>query len=370
VIRVLHFADVINRGDFIHNVLDHCDRGAFSMSAATLHGRGTLNADPGDLSVVNLAAPNLRDSPRAVASLRGLLRRKRIDILHVHHYVPGLIALAATRKLRVALVIGRHYSDAIYTLSRGLRRRFYLRLERLCNDAAAAIVAPSAAVEAVLRAQGVRADKIARIPYGFAFDRLSPRSPSPEAIALWGGEPGLRLGTFARLHPEKGHRHLAEALRTLRREGIKATWILAGDGPTRKTLGRLVREMGIGDRVRMLGWRTDVLDLMAACDVVVQPTLHEAFSQVMVEAMALGRPLVISDVSGVRDVVQDGETGLVVPPGDSDALAAVIRKLANPEEAERIGRNASRAVREKLDIGAIAPRFEALYASVVGRQAS
>ena len=370
MIRVLHFADIINRGDFIHNVLDHCDPGTFSMSAVTLDHRGTLNADPGGLSVVNLAAPNRRDIPWAVAALRALLARERIDILHVHHYVPGLIALAATRKLPVALVIGRHYSDAIYSLSRGLRRRLYLRLERLCNDAAAAVVAPSAAVEAVLLAQGVRGDKIARIPYGFAFDRLIPRSPSPETIALWGGEPGLRLGTFARLHPEKGHCFLAEALRNLRHEGIRATWLLAGDGPARETLGRLAREMGIDDRVRMLGWRTDVLDLMAASDIVVQPTLHEAFSQVMVEAMALGRPLVISDVSGVRDVVQDGETGLVVPPGRSEALAAAIRRLATPEEAERLGKNASRVVREKLDIRAIAPRLEALYVSVAGRQAS
>jgi glycosyltransferase involved in cell wall biosynthesis len=367
---VLHFADIINRGDFIHNVLDHCDPRTFSMSAVTLDRRGTLNGDPGGLSVVDLAAPRRRDFPRAVAALRKLLQRERIDILHVHHYVPGLIALAATRKLAVALVIGRHYSDAIYTLSRGLRQRLYLRLERLCNDAAAAIVAPSAAVEAVLRRQGVRADKIARIPYGFAFDRLLPRVPSPETVALWGGEPGLRLGTFARLHPEKGHRYLAEALQRLRREGIRATWLLAGDGPARATLERLVRDMGIADCVRMLGWRTDALDLMAASEVVVQPTLHEAFSQVMVEAMALGRPLVISDVSGVRDVVQDGETGLVVPPGCSDALATAIRILARPEEAQRLGTNASRAVREKLDIRAIAPRFEQLYASLVGRRAS
>ena len=214
------------------------------------------------------------------------------------------------------------------------------------DAAAAAIVAPSAAVEGVLRAQGVRSEKIVRIPYGFEFDRLSPRPPSGEAIALWGVEPGLRLGTFARLHPEKGHRHLAEALRSLRREGIRATWLLAGDGPAREPLGRIVREMGIDDCVRMLGWRTDVLDLMAAAEVVVQPTLHEAFSQVMVEAMALGRPLVISDVSGVRDVVRDGETGLIVPPGQSDALAAAIRRLARPEEAERLGKNAARVVRD------------------------
>ena len=312
------------------------------MSAATLDASGTLNSGSTELPIVNLRAHSPRDIPRAVVALRRLLKRERIHILHVHHYLPGLIAVAATRGLPVALVIGRHYSDAVYRLSRGLRRRLYLRLERVCNEAAAAIVAPSAAVEAVLLAQGVTSSKITRIPYGFAFDRLSPRSPSAEAIALWGGEPGLRLGTFARLHPEKGHCYLATALQSLRSEGIRATWLLAGDGPARETLELLIRQLGIADHVRILGWRADVIELMAASEIVVQPTLHEAFSQAMVEAMALGRPLVISDVSGVRDVVKHGETGLVVPAGHSDALAAAIRVLARPEDAERLGRNASR----------------------------
>ncbi len=367
MIRVLHFADIINRHDFIHNVLDHCDPLAFAMSAATMDARGTLNADPRGLSVVNLDAPAHRDIPRAVAGLRRLLRRERIDVLHVHHYTPGLIALAASRRLPVALVIGRHYSDAIYRLSRGLRRHLYLRIERLCNDAADAIVVPSGAIEAILRGQGVNKAKIVRIPYGFAFERLSPRPPRAEALALWGPEPGLRLATFARVDAEKGHRYLAEALGALTREGIRATWLVAGDGPARGAIERLVLEKGIGSRVRFLGWRSDVADLMAAADIVVQPTLQEAFSQVMVEAMALGRPLVISDVSGVRDAVEDGETGVIVPPGDSGALAVALRRLARREEAERVGANASRAVRETLDIRTIAPRFESLYRSVVGR---
>jgi glycosyltransferase involved in cell wall biosynthesis len=368
VIRVLHFADIINRGDFIHNVLDHCDRGAFSMSAATLDDRGTLNANPGGLPVVDLGAPRRRDVPRAVARLRALLRRERIDVLHAHHYLPGLIAFTASRRLPVALVIGRHYSDAIYRSSRGLRRLLYLMLERLCNDSAAAIVAPSDSVAEILRRQGVSPGKIVRIPYGFDFEGLSPRAARAEALALWGPEPGLRLATFARLHPEKGHRHLVEALGLLTREGVRTTWLVAGEGPARGALERLARERGIEDRVRFMGWRTDVLDLMAASDVVVQPTLHEAFSQVMIEAMALGRPLVISDVSGVRDAVLDGETGLVVPAGDSGALAAGVRRFLNREEARRVGANAARAVRETLDIQVVAPRFEALYrAALPGR---
>lgn len=365
MIRVLHFADIVNKGDFIHNVVAHCDPREFVVSVATLDGRGTLSAELGGVPVVNLDAPRRRDLPRAIATLRDGLRRERIDILHAHHYIPGLIAVLASRRLPVTLVVGRHYSDAIHRLTRGVRRSLYIRIEKFCNDAAAAIVAPALAVEQVLRRQGVNPNKIARIPYGFDFERLSPRPASAVSVALWGEEPGLRLATFARLHPEKGHRYLVEALATLARGGTRVTWLVVGDGPGRGAVEHLVRKCGLEDRVRFLGWRTDVLDLMAATEVVVQPTLHEAFSQVMVEAMALGRPLVISDVSGVADVIRHQETGLVVPPGDSDAIVSAIRYLNRREEADRIARGAQQAVREMLDIRTIVPRVEALYRSLV-----
>lgn len=361
VIRVLHFADIVNEGDFIHNVVAHCDSREFAVSVATLDRRGTLRNLSGGVPVVDFDAPRRQDLLRARSRLRSHIEREQIQILHAHHYTPGLIALLASRQRPVALVVGRHYSDAIHRLRRGIRRFLYLRLEQLVNDAASRIVAPSVAVERVLLRQGVGPRKIVRIPYGFDFDRLSPRPAEAERMALWGEQPGLRLATFARLHPEKGHRYLIEALAKLARAGIKATWLVVGDGPARRAVERQVQQSQLEARVRFLGWRTDALDLMAASDVVVQPTLHEAFSQVMVEALALGRPLVISNVSGVEDVVQHAETGLVVPPADSDALVQAIRLVSHREEAERIGANAMRAVRDLLDIRTIAPRFESLY---------
>jgi glycosyltransferase involved in cell wall biosynthesis len=369
MIRILHFAHIINRNDFIHTVLEFCDPHQFEMSAATLEARGTLNADPRGIPLTDLAAIRPHQLFRAVFALRTILKRERIDILHAHHYTPGFIAMMATRRLPVALVMGRHYSDALYRLSRGLRRRAYLSLEATCNRRAAAIVVPARAVESVLLAQGVDPARVVRIPYGFAFERYVPPVDATETIQLWGHDSGLKLATFARLHPEKGHAHLLEALAELTKEGTRATWVIAGDGPARPALERLVEARKLKERVRFLGWRTDVMALMAAADVIVQPTLHEAFSQAMVEAMALGRPLVISDVSGVRDVVEDGETGLVVPPGDSPQIAGAIKRLRDRREAERIGQNARRAVRESLDIRTIATRYAALYRAIVERRA-
>jgi glycosyltransferase involved in cell wall biosynthesis len=361
---VLHFADIINRDDFIHGILAHCDTSRFDMRAATLSDRGSFNSEPGGIPLHHLAAPLRSQALRAASRLRSTLRRHHVDIIHSHHYWPTLIALAATRGLPVTLVIGRHYSDAIYTLASGPRRHLYLALEAVCNASAASIVAPSTAVVRVLRAQGVPEAKIARIPYGFAFDRFELRPPEPETASLWGPSPGWRLATFARLHREKGHAHMAQALELLTREGIHATWVIAGDGPERSCLEALVRRLRITDRVLFVGWRRDVMELMRAADVVVQPTLHEAFSQVMIEAMALGRPLVITDVSGVADVVEHGQTGMIVPPANALALARAIRLVLEGDLHARLGANAARAVRARFDIESIARRMEELYLAV------
>jgi glycosyltransferase involved in cell wall biosynthesis len=373
MIRVLHFADLINRDDFIHNVISHVDPHAYGMAAATLHARGTLNADPAPLPVVHdLDCAARRRYGTAVRRLRRLIADSATDILHTHHYEPAVLGALATAGTRVPLVIGRHYSDAIYQLARGWRRRAYLAVEALCNRKAAAIVAPSRAVALVLSQQGVDAGKVDVIPYGFDFRRFGPRDPAVLARVReeWPAGPGLRLATVARLHAEKGHRHLVQALETLARQGFDARWLVVGDGPERTSLETDVRKRGLEGRVRFAGWRTDVLDIMAAADAVVQPTLHEAFSQAMVEAMALGRPLVISDVSGVEDVVETGRSGLVVAARDSDALAAAVRALGDGDLAHAIGEGAHARVRALLDIRAVARRFEELYRKVAGREAS
>jgi glycosyltransferase involved in cell wall biosynthesis len=239
-------------------------------------------------------------------------------------------------------------------------------VETFCNRRAAAIVAPSRAVARVLREQGVDPCKVEVIPYGFDFRRFGTRDPAVVSRIReeWPSGAGPRLATVARLHAEKGHIYLLEALEALARDGVPARWLIAGDGPERETLEAEVRRRGLSGRVRFAGWRTDVLDIVAAADVIVQPTLHEAFSQAMVEAMALGTPLVISDVSGVEDVVEHGKSGLVVPPRDSKALAAAIRTLSAPGTALSIGQGGHARVRSLLGIEVIAPRFEELYRRV------
>jgi len=362
-IRVVHFADVVNRHDFIHNVAAHCDPLRFEVSVVTLSSRGSLNADPGGIRVVDLGARARLWYPHAILALRRLLRREAVSILHSHHYEPSVLACLATLGLRTRIVIGRHYSDAIYRFSRGLRRSGYLGIETLAHARASAVVAPSTVVERILLEQGVPSAKVVRIPYGLDFSRFDP---PPDQVRLrleaeWPTGKGLRLLTVGRLHVEKGHTYLLAAMERLRAAGMGVRLAVVGDGSERDRLVEEAARRGLASAVRFLGLRTDVLSLMSAADAVVQPTLNEAFSQVMLEAMAMGRALVISDVGGVGDIVDDQVSGLVVPIGDASAIVSAVGKLADESFRNKLGFRAARVIRERLDVTEIAAQFEALY---------
>jgi glycosyltransferase involved in cell wall biosynthesis len=373
-IRVLHFADVVNRHDFIDVIVRHADPTRFEMSVATLGVESNI-ADPeyemAGVPFWNLHASRRKDYPTAVVKLARLVRRGRIDIVHANHYEPGLIATAASAfSPRAALVMGRHYSDAIYLNTTGLKRGAMLALEAACNRRARCVVAPSTMIERLLRRQGVPSNKIAVIPYAFEDEKFAVTDADVEGVrAELSLERRLTLGTFARLYRDKGHRYLLDAMASIVETNPDVLLLLVGDGAERANLEWQVERLGISNYVRFLGWRRDALVIMAAVDVVVQPTLQEAFSQTMVEALWLGKPLVMADVSGARDVIDHGKNGLVVPPGDSPSLAAAVGALcARTSERMRLGAAGRATVQSLLSVPAVLPAFEQLYVDVIGRQ--
>src|SRR5262249_49397066 len=188
---------------------------------------------------------------------------------------------------KTRLVVGRHYSDAIYRSTRGWKRQALLTLEQAVNRAAARVIVPSTFIRDLLtQRQGVAPDKIDLVPYGFVPEKYAGLRAGEvqRGRTELGLEGRFVLGNFARLHEEKGQRVLIEALASLRPRYPQLTLVVVGEGPERGALEAQVRDCGLDDRVRFLGWRHDAMMLMAAVDVVVQPTLQEAFSQVMAEA--------------------------------------------------------------------------------------
>ena len=192
------------------------------------------------------------------------------------------------------------------------------------------------------------------IPDGPKLDRGLFGTPdeAPLAVAL------------GRLHPNKGLDVLIRAARTV--PGLHV-WI-AGEGPARATLQRLVDELGLGDRVKLLGWRNDRASLFKTADFCVYPSREEPFGNVVVEAWASGTPLLTTASTGPRWLVRDGEDALMTPVDDVEALAAGMRRLiASPELRGALAAAGRRRVAEEFSEAAIVAQYVALFERVTAK---
>jgi glycosyltransferase involved in cell wall biosynthesis len=367
-IRVLQFADQVNRHDFIDNIIRYADPESFEMGVCVRTAESVIAAPayPQGTPEWVIGAVSRWQLPLAVARLARIIRRWKPDIVHAHHYDEALIASIAIRMRRgTRLVLGRHYSNTVYRSTSGLKRRVYLAVENHVNRVAARIIAPSRFIREILVDwQRVPADKVDCIAYGFAAEKYAavPAAEVAELRRALDLEGRFVLGNFARLHEEKGQRFLIDAIRMLHARHPNLALLIVGEGAERPRLETQIQSLGLADTVHLLGRRRDAMAVMAAVDAVVQPSLQEAFSQVMAEAMWMAKPLIMSDVSGAVDIIRHEHNGLLVPQGDAGALAAAIERLVDdPSFARRLGQEGKKYVEQHLAMPAIIGRYEEVY---------
>ena len=167
------------------------------------------------------------------------------------------------------------------------------------------------------------------------------------------------IGICAALRPEKNHVQLVDAVAALRARGIAARALVIGDGPMRAAIEARARGLGVHDEVRITGFQQDVRPYLAACDTAVLcSTTIETFSLAALEAMALERPVVHSDIGGAAEMVLDGENGFLVPAGDTPALVRRLAELAEPARRERMGAAARELVVARFSERAMVERYE------------
>lgn len=175
------------------------------------------------------------------------------------------------------------------------------------------------------------------------------------------------VAMIARLAPQKDHRTLLQAVRHLLDRGVPVCCLLVGDGPLRATIDEWVAEFGLREQVRLLGQREDIPQVLEQIDLCVLATHFEGCSNVIMEAMAAGKPVIATDVGGNAELVVDGETGLLVPPRDPEALAAACRKLLqDPETARMMGARGRQRIVERFSSARMVEQTLGLYAELLG----
>jgi len=373
MIRVMQFADILNRHDFIDVIVQRADRKRFQIFLAlrTFESDIAQPVFPPDVPVHLLAGTERRWALWTAFRLANLLRRYKIDILHTHHYDEAFIGRVATMlHPKTKLIVGRHYADVGMYAKPGLKLSGLLAVERFAYRGAKRVIVPTNVIRENVLSRGLEESKVVVVPYGFFPEKYAPFE-NGDGGALrselgWDGR--VIFGAFSRLNPGKGVHVLLEALAEARKQTPQASVVVCGEGPERNRLEKMIMYLHLQDHVRLLGWRKDAMQIMSGVDVVVGPTFHEAFSQVMGEACFLGKPLIFTCVSGAADVIHDGKNGILIPIKESAPLAAAIVMLAKDENLRKSMGAAGREVaRTQLHVDHVISQFESVYEEVVAQ---
>ena len=290
--------------------------------------------------------------PQTLIKLCQLIRDERVDVINTHLTTASWQGALAGKICGVPSVAVVHATD---------RKTWFQHADYL--------IAVSSGVKDALIEQGIDPQKIEVLYHGIDLEQyVAPLSSAQAKARLGLPEDALTVGVVASLIPRKGHRFLLEALQKM---AMPIHAIFAGEGELDEELRGQVREMGLEKRVHFLGFRRDIPEIVCALDAFVLPSLKEGLSIAVMEAMALEKPVICSAIAGLPEVVRDGQTGFLVPPGDSEALRNALEKLfADADLRARLGHNARRFLEEHFEQNACLNAMENYFRRIVRENAA
>jgi len=381
---VIHVITQFDRGGSAQNtfltVLGH-DRTRFRVGLAYGSAKGRtpqeealIENDAKELRSAGIALFEIPSLVREVKPFRDvyatlalwrLFRRERPALVHTHTSKAGAVGRVAAWFARVPVVIHTPHGHVFY----GYYGRMMSEAIRLVEQALARITCriitlTERGAQEHVRYRIAGPEKFTAIPSGIVLSDFRSVRVDPGVKRKELGLPteGPVIGTVGRLVPIKGHVWLLQAAPQVLAEFPGACFVFIGGGPLLEELKRLAEELGISRRVVFLGPRLDVPECLAALDVFALPSLNEGMGRVLIEAMAVGVPVVATRVGGIPDIVADRVTGLLVPPQDEKALAsALLDLLRDPHRRRAYGEAARRSVDDRFDVTSMVKEIERLY---------
>lgn len=285
------------------------------------------------------------DDPAGAMRIWRWLRRQPADIAHLHH--GGRLVRAVCRLAGISTLV-QHVHGRVAEPSGAMAPRAKLR-----------------GVDAAIACSQAVAGCVEGCPTEVIYSGIE-LSPLPCAIPAT--RRPLRVGVLSRLIPVKNIESLIEATARLISMKVPIEVEIAGTGTSESALRALVRDLGVAEQVHFLGWRTDIRNLLESWDVLAMPSFDEGFPISALEAMAAARPVVASRVGGLNELVIDGVTGILLPPGDTDALVRCLAGLANDRERlTRMGNEGRNRAEAYFSVDVMARRTVELYDRLLQR---
>jgi glycosyltransferase involved in cell wall biosynthesis len=328
-LKVMHVIDHLGFGGgpiLVRTIADNISSSEFECLICQLRAKPESVSQNAKLITLTYG----KYDPRTVFAMARLCREQKIDVLHAHLEKSIISCLLSTFFCDVPVVIHEHgaiFGKGVYSLI------YRLTLRMLYRRAAAVIANSQVTARQLVKKAAIKEDliEIISIPIDFNIFDCNRVSRGKNRKNLNISSDDFVVGYVGRLHPVKGVDILIRAFTQLLQRSARYLLVLAGDGPQRKFLETLTSQLGIGRRVRFLGMRDDVPEVMAAFDIGVVPSRQESFGMVLVELMSMKIPVVSSGKGGLAELVKDQVTGLVTRENNPDEIYLCIQRLAEDE---------------------------------------
>ena len=337
----------------------------FIVAPAVLLASLQPDLECGQAELISLKIGSLRDW-REMFRFYRFLRQNRIHMVNTHMFIATFYYAPIARLAGVPVILETTHLMEKWRLGKGFFRRnsflidrgFYLLLDKV-------LAVSHASKRDLVRMKGVSPDKVAVVQNGRDVDNFDPRKGTrrAELRATYNFKPDdYVFGVFARLNHQKGHKYLLTAIKMLKDKGIFLKVILVGDGELKFSLISQCRELDIEDQIVFAGFQKDMPGFLSMIDVMVLPSLYEGLPLCAIEALAMEKPVIATAVDGTPEIVIHDQTGLLVPAGDSNALAdALLFALDNRDLMGRMGVNGRKFALGHFSLHRQVTETEAVY---------
>lgn len=369
--NILHLIENLEIGGAqtrLINDLRYLSREKFNNIVCSLAPEGRLVGEIENLGI-KVFSLNGVFSSKNFPKLAGIIKKNKIDVMHTQLFFADLYGRLAVKLLRVPAMVSTIQSSVYEpdSLLNSNKRKIFDSLSgRLCNDR---FIAVSDFVKnSVIRHLRFNPEIIDVIPNYIDFTALNNINEEKVLslkLKLNIKSRELVIITVSRLNPAKGINYLLEAFSGLCSEYNSVKLIIVGDGPSRKELESLSQSRGISDKVLFLYEREDVKELLHMSDFFVFPTLSEGLPLSLLEAMAVGKTCIASDIGPIKEIIEDGERGILFRVKDANDMARAMREaIGRRDKSRRMAEKAQCFVRGKYDIKKNVEHLESLYSSL------
>jgi glycosyltransferase involved in cell wall biosynthesis len=309
----------------------------------------------------------------AVINLTLFMKKNPYHIVHTHNSKAGFVGRLSAKLAGVPVIVHTVHGFSFHDKEPTWRQWLFRNAERLAShwcDCMIFISQPL--VDWALKERIANHKKIVKIYSGIELDRFTPvtEEETKRLREKWGlGERDAVVGIVSKLWDGKGHALLIEAFREIRQRKREAKLLMVGEGYLLKSLRELVDKYKLNDAVVFTGFQAEVAQIIATFDVAVLPSLFEGMGRVVVEAMAMEKPVVASRVGGIPDLVEHGVNGYLVSPGDVKELEHAVFKLLNdPSLARRMGKEGRRKISNQFSAATMADSIDRVYRELLSRK--